>query len=112
MANEVMDPATGEVVDLAAMTDRALLEAVYRQQSVILGALLDVLGAAEANGKAMDEMLQAAKGPEKKGGKNPVAELREAIEGLIGAVREVPEQTAEAVDGRLEDTIRRSIGAE
>ena len=112
MANEVTDPTTGEVVDVRAMSDRALLEAVYRQQTVILGALLDVLGAAEANGKALGEILTAAKGDEPKPGKSPIEELKEALGGLVDAVREVPLQTADAVDDRLESTIRQALSAE
>ena len=114
MADEVMDPQTGETVDPAQMTDRQLLEGVYRQNAAILQALVDVLGATEALQRTTTEVLKAARGEGRdKTGKSPmqvVEEFKASIATLVGAVREVPDLTADKVDGRLEDTLVRALG--
>lgn len=122
MADEVMDARTGETVDLSALSDRALLEAVYRQNNDVLGALIDVLKATHAVQGTVSEVLKAAKGEDKpKDGKSMkeemeafqevMREIAGGIQNVAEAVNEVPVKTGDIVDTRVEGAMRRAFEA-
>lgn len=101
--------------DISSLSDRALHEQAYRQSAEMLLALGDVLFAVGALQKTMDEVLKAARGEDQKGEgtsvKDEVEAFKAAITDLAGAVRKVPEETADKVNEGLEATLARVVGA-
>jgi hypothetical protein len=114
MPNEVADARTGELVDISALSDRDLQEAIYRQNNDIVGSLIDVLQAIGAAQGQLSELNKAAKGEHKgqdgKSMKDDLLDFRGTLLDLVSAVTRVPERTGDVVDKRFERTLIRVVG--
>jgi hypothetical protein len=115
--NEVTSPLTGEVLDLSKLTDRQLAEAAYRQTNELLGATLDLVKAVGALQVTAEEVRDGVQGkpkdPNAPSLTDEIEEFKATIVKLVGAVEAVPADTAQKVDGVIEQTMIRVVtGAE